>query len=109
MNPLQSKHSISISAASVIRAGKQLLGLSAVSPSDIPVHLYRSLGISYPKFFKMDRIAKLGFIATELLIQVVDSDYDKEKVALLLTTADGCRDVDEKFESSRTEIPSPAL
>ncbi|MDR2533333.1 MAG: hypothetical protein LBC81_00895 [Tannerellaceae bacterium] len=29
--------------------------------------LYRSLAIDYPKFFKMDRLSKLGFLAAELL------------------------------------------
>lgn len=109
MEHLSAVHSISINTGGVIRNGQNLFDLSRIGISDIPAHLYRNLAISYPKFFKMDRISKLGFLATELLMQVVDSGINKDKVALLLTTADGCRETDEKFEASRKEIPSPAL
>ena len=109
MEFLSTTHTITINAAGVIRDGQHLFDLSQIACGDIPAHLYRSLGISYPKFFKMDRISKLGFIATELLMQVVDTNIDKDTVALLLTTADGCLEIDEKFEASRNDIPSPAL
>ena len=109
MSSFEVKHTININTAGLFRDGQQLFDFSEIAPSDIPAHLYRTLGISYPKFFKMDRISKLGFIATEMLMQVVEESINKDKVALLLTTADGCREIDEKFEASRNDIPSPAL
>lgn len=109
MKTLLKKHSIQISAAGVVRDGQHLYDFSALSAAEIPAQLYRNLELSYPKFFKMDRISKLGFIATELLMQVVGEPVNKNKVALLLTTADGCREIDEKFEASMKDIPSPAL
>ncbi len=30
--------------------------------------LYRRLGCDYPKFFKMDRFCRLGFLASEMLL-----------------------------------------
>ena len=37
--------------------------------------LYRHLDITYPKFFKMDHLAKLGFLSVELLdVQVDDTN-----------------------------------
>lgn len=109
MKALPVAHTISINTAGVIRDGQYLFDLSRIGTDDIPAYLYKSLDLSYPKFYKMDRISKLGFLAAELLMQVVDSSINKDKVALLLTTADGCREIDEKFEASRSEIPSPAL
>ncbi len=109
MQMLNVEHTISINAAAVIVDGQHLYDLREVPPAEIPVYLYKILGLAYPKFFKMDRVSKLGFIATELLMQVVDLAVDKDKVALLLTTADGCREIDEKFAASMEDIPSPAL
>lgn len=109
MKLLNAEHTISINAAGVVVDGQHLYDLREVPLAEIPVHLYKALGLSYPKFFKMDRISKLGFIATELLMQVVDQPVNKDKVALLLSTADGCREIDEKFTVSMDDIPSPAL
>lgn len=109
MKMLHIEHTISINAAAVIVDGQHLYDLREVPVAEIPVYLYKALGLAYPKFFKMDRVSKLGFIATELLMQVVDPAVDKDKVALLLTTADGCREIDEKFAASMEDIPSPAL
>lgn len=109
MKLLHAEHTISISAAGVVVDGQHLYDLREVPPAEIPVYLYKTLGLAYPKFFKMDRISKLGFIATELLMQVVDQSVCKDKVALLLSTADGCREIDEKFTASMEDIPSPAL
>lgn len=109
MNQIIAKHKINITAAGVFRDGQQLFDLSEIYSSQVLAHLYRNLGISYPKFFKMDRISKLGFIATEILMQVIGEGINKDKVALLLTTADGSREIDGKFEASISDIPSPAL
>lgn len=109
MQSMNTEHSISISAAGVLVDGQRLYDLRDIAPAEIPVHLYKTLGLSYPKFFKMDRISKLGFLATEILMQVADQPVNKDKVALLLTTADGCREIDEKFAASMQDIPSPAL
>ncbi len=109
MQVIDTKHSISISTAGVFADGQRLYDLQGIPTAEIPVHLYKTLSLSYPKFFKMDRVSKLGFLATELLMQVADQTVDKDRVALLLTTADGCRETDEKFAASMQEIPSPAL
>ncbi|RQO31282.1 hypothetical protein DBR32_04760 [Taibaiella sp. KBW10] len=71
--------------------------------------LYRLLEISYPKFFKMDLVSKAAFLATEVLMQAVRFEGNRDKVATVLTTASGCLAVDEKFEASRSEGASPAL
>ena len=34
--------------------------------------VYRSLGLDYPKFFKMDTLSRLGFVTSELLLNAVE-------------------------------------
>ena len=36
--------------------------------------VYHSISISYPKFFKMDNLAKSGFLGAELTLQSIDID-----------------------------------
>lgn len=53
--------------------------------------LYKSLGISYPKFYKMDPLCKLGFLGAEILLgsQAVDPDTSHEDHAMVVIGA--CR------------------
>ena len=45
--------------------------------------LYRELKLAYPKFFKMDPLAKLGFLAAELLLSPLSAE-DKEEMKIFL-------------------------
>jgi hypothetical protein len=71
----------------------------------------KALAIQYPKYYKMDRLSKLGLLATEVLLtgtQLV-ADYGPESVALVLANKHASLDTDVRyFESTRT-IASPAL
>ncbi|WP_129019530.1 hypothetical protein [Edaphocola flava] len=102
-------HVVSLSKDALIADGQVLHQLQGDSLSETITTLYRSLGISYPKFFKMDLLSKAAFLATEVLVQILGDIEDKDRVATVLTTSNGCMDVDEKFEASRTELASPAL
>ena len=76
---------------------------------DIPAAAYRQTGINYPKFFKMDMLSRVAFVAAELLGISSIITEDKTGIATVFSTASGCIDVDKKFEESRQEIASPAL
>lgn len=102
-------HVVSLSKDTLIADGQVLHQLQGDSLSETITTLYRSLGISYPKFFKMDLLSKAAFLATEVLVQTLGDIEDKDRVATVLATSNGCMDVDEKFEASRTELASPAL
>ena len=43
--------------------------------------LYRHLKIGYPKFFKMDRLSRLAFVASEILLKEenLSDKYSSEK------------------------------
>lgn len=71
---------------------------------------YRSEGLQYPKFFKMDNLCKWAWLGATLLLRNEEmSGVMKETAALVLHTREGCLDVDKKFLQSTETIASPAL
>jgi hypothetical protein len=89
----------------------QLLG--RCEPPDL-APLYHQLDYHYSKFFKMDGLCKLAWLAAEALLidpsgKALYESIDKSRVAVLLATTDGCLDVDHRFKASMSDIPSPAL
>jgi len=80
--------------------------------------IYKHLGLKYPKFYKMDELSKLGFIASELLLQNEASkkaiaSLDSSKIGIVLQNSDSTIDVDSSFYDSiideQKHFPSPAL
>lgn len=85
------------------------------SNGDILTQAYRALGISYPKFFKMDNLSRLGFLAAELLLkgEGVDTDTPKPDFALLIANRYSCLDTDIAFQTTIQDpenyFPSPSI
>lgn len=73
--------------------------------------LYKHLEINYPRFYKMDNMCKLGFLAAELLLQESSAytGYKKEDVAIILQNENSSLDTDLRYYETVTEIASPAL
>jgi hypothetical protein len=82
-----------------------------VAVSDFLVSVYQNFGIKYPKFYKMDNLSKLGWLATELLLKdsFVASKYKHEDVAVVFANANASLDTDIKYIETTKNIPSPAL
>ncbi len=76
---------------------------------------YSLSGASYPKFFKMDNLCKLGWIAAELLEKDKGSmgKYAPERRAIVLQNSSSSLDTDLKhaqsIENSENYFPSPAV
>lgn len=74
--------------------------------------LYREYIADYPKFFKMDGLCKLGFIASELLLKGM-STADKENMAVILFGRAGCLANDRSYQETIANkdhyFPSPAV
>ena len=81
--------------------------------ADLPAELYRTRGVAYPKFFKMDLLCKLGFMATELLVEnEPDRFTPREDRAVLLFSRSGPLCNDRNYQDTIAEgayFPSPAL
>ncbi len=88
--------------------GKLILKDEQASPDGFAERLYRHLNVSYPRFFKMDRMCKLGFISAEVLL-AGERDIEPEKAALVLSNSHASLDTDVRYEESTASIPSPAL
>jgi hypothetical protein len=71
---------------------------------------YDALKSGYPKFYKMDRLAQLGFLASEVLLKNCSiKAYPGESVALVLSNAQSSLDTDIRFHESIAVGASPAL
>lgn len=81
--------------------------------NDIPgflLSVYQHLGVKYPKFYKMDNLAKLGWLATEVLLKDFDkAKYQPTDIGVVLTNAGSSLDADKRYYESVQDIASPAL
>ncbi len=77
--------------------------------------IYRNYRIGYPKFFKMDKLCKLGFLTSELLLMGLDlkNKYDNEDTGIILQNGSSTIDIDNKFQKTINDrsnyYPSPSL
>jgi len=88
------------------------LNLSELDATAQTLAFYKHLGLSYPKFYKMDLPSKVAYLCAELIVQKAQDaaiTWHEDKVAMLCSTATGSLDVDEKYLATCETIPSPAL
>lgn len=83
------------------------------SSDDFLLEVYRFLQIDYPKFHKMDKLSKTGFLGAELIkkYSTTIAAFADDEIALLFGNNHSSSEVDVRFEQSYTEggMPSPAL
>lgn len=74
--------------------------------------IYKYLEIKYPKYFKMDALSKLGFLAAEVLLKDVQNVYKPERCGIILENKVSTFIVDSKHQESINDkenyFPSPA-
>lgn len=83
---------------------------TAVSLDQFCELAFRHLDVAYPKFYKMDRMSKLGVLGAELLLK--DSKVaalKRESVSVVLSNANASLDTDRRYFETMKSIPSPAL
>lgn len=102
---------IEISGQSVYADGKLIFsaneadGFAAFAKS-----LYKSKEINYPKFYKMSNMCKLGFLASELLLEGgVVSRFEPTRVAVVMACGAASLHADAEYQKSVSDVPSPAL
>lgn len=80
--------------------------------ADFAKQAYRHAEIDYPKFFKMDNLSKLSFLAADLLLKDTVPDGENN-TALLFANAASSLDTDVKYNDSIIDkdnyFPSPAV
>jgi 3-oxoacyl-[acyl-carrier-protein] synthase-1 len=106
-------HKITITTKDVVVDDKPLD--VTCSGSDMLTELYRKYVNDYPKYFKMDILCKLGFIATELLLQAEGNErfVPCEDRAVVLFNRSSSLNADASFENTIRNrekfYPSPAV
>ena len=78
---------------------------------DFLLSVYQNFQLSYPKFYKMDVLSKLGWLASEVLLMdgFNKHAYLPADVGIVLTNANASLDSDLKYMKSVADIASPAL
>lgn len=76
--------------------------------------LYKSHVGDYPKFYKMDPLSRLGFVAAELLLGSIEEEHfvEREDRAIVLVNRSASKAADARYEETIQEgenyFPSPA-
>jgi hypothetical protein len=85
------------------------------SLSEFLSEAYKSLGISYPKFHKMDAQCKLGLLCTEFAIQNSSflTNASLDKTAIILSNSASSLETDRQYQASIADksnyFPSPTV
>lgn len=73
--------------------------------------VYNNIGLSYPKFFKMDELSRLGFLGAEMtLMRSQVEEYADDEIAVIFSNHSSSLATDKQyFETQQGGIASPAL
>jgi hypothetical protein len=82
----------------------------AVPLTEFLTAVYRHCEIQYPKFHKMDYLCKLGWLASEILLQECfeREKYKPEDIGIVLSNASSSLDTDIKYYETTKTMASPA-
>lgn len=107
-----STHSVRITSQCAIVDGQPI---AEVGEGDFITQLYKSKIGSYPKFYKMDALSRLGFVASELLIEAEKQErfVKRSDRAIVLCNRTSSICSDKKYVESICDIdnyfPSPSV
>lgn len=110
---IEVKHRVQISPSTIVVDGKPL-ALEGTGKSLLTA-IYKRYVDDYPKFYKMDPLSRLGFVATELLLKAEDErkDTPSEDRAVILFNRSSSIQADRKYLASIIDpedyFPSPSV
>lgn len=114
-NTLRRTHHINITPTSVCVDGQKVTIVKEGDASQLTA-LYKQLIGGYPKFYKMDLLSRLGFVATELLLQAEGKPRFEGKVegrAVVLFNRSSSIEADRRYAATtadaNTYYPSPSI
>ena len=95
----------------VLKNGSLLFTNKDANAPDFFLSAYQFLGEKYPKFYKMDNLSKLGWLASEVLLKdnFITNKFKPEEVGVILCNANSSLEADLKYIDSTKTIASPAL
>jgi hypothetical protein len=92
----------------ILKENQVIVDLPDVSLDDFLIQSYENLKINYPKFYKMDRICKLGLLASEVILSG-QSKLNAESTSVILSNSNSSLDTDIRFWDSTKSAASPSL
>jgi hypothetical protein len=103
--------SCTINKGVVTKNGVKVFGNTGTELADVFISIYQHFQLNYPKYYKMDNLSKLGWLAAEILLK---SSFDKEKyqpeeIGIVLANANSSLDDDIKYFETTKDIASPSL
>ena len=109
---MTTKQWVKITPESVEVSGKTLATTNCGAA--LLTEVYRAHVNDYPKFFKRDELSKLGFLATELLLQAEGERHsDSDDRAIILFGRNGSLVCDRKYQQTIERLddffPSPSI
>jgi len=99
----------------VIRGGNTLFEQHGDHATSFFTAIYRHFNLNYPKFYKMDNMCKMGFLAAEILLmdKGINQRYSGQQTGIVLTNAASSLDTDRYYQLSindhRQYFPSPSV
>lgn len=109
---MEATHTVTITNSSVMVDNRRLM--TTQTGTAMLTELYRDHVNDYPKFFKMDLLCRLGFIATELLLQAEGATRFMERAdrAVVLFNHTASTQADQAYEQTihhrEQFFPSPS-
>lgn len=95
----------------VYKNGRSLFENEKIELPEFLIAAYNHFGISYPKFYKMDALSKLGVLAADILLKddFTIENYKAEDVGIVLSNANASLDTDIRYFETVKDMASPAL
>jgi hypothetical protein len=100
-----------ISNHTVYKNGELLFVSRDSDISGFLLSVYKHLNINYQRFYKMDNLSKLGWLASEILLKdsFIKENYQPEDTGFVLSNASSSLDTDLKYMASVADFPRSSL
>ena len=96
----------------IFKDGIQLFSAPELSFPQFSEAVYRQFQVNYPKFHKMDNLGKLGFLASDILLNDnnIDQFATSEKTGVILSNSSSSLDTDLRYAAMvKSGVASPAV
>jgi len=111
---IEEKHitaSCTISKGAVSKDGLKVFENNNTDLAGFLISIYQQFRLNYPKYYKMDNLSKLGWLAAEILLKDTfkQSNYQPEDTGIILADANSSLDDDLNYFNTIKDIASPSL
>ena len=100
-----------ISKEAVYKNGLPVFANHDANLNEFLLSVYKYLDLKYARFYRMDNLCKLGWLASEVLLKGdFNADkYSPEEIGIILSNSNSSLDTDMKYAQSIHDIPSPSV